>query len=183
MSRLMVLHGCCTLQLTQGQNTLIDAVDYPVLSRRKWQVTECRERLYAVGREHLLPNGVNPKRNFYLHRWLLSDELQKLPPKTEVDHKNRDTLDNSRNNLRTAMKGQNRQNSRKRITQGAKGAPSSQYKGVGWYKRFCKWRAYIVNRGKQTELGMFDTEIEAARAYNRAALHLFGEFARVNEFI
>ncbi len=57
---------------------------------------------------------------------------------------------------------------------------SSKYVGVGWFKRDGRWRAYICWNGKHLHLGYFDSEIDAALAYDREARRLFGLFARVN---
>lgn len=57
---------------------------------------------------------------------------------------------------------------------------SSVYKGVCWDKNRCKWMSSIKINGKNKYLGRFDSEVDAANAYNIAALELFGEFAQVN---
>jgi hypothetical protein len=51
---------------------------------------------------------------------------------------------------------------------------------VSWEKRVEKWRATITFNRKQIHLGAFDDESEAARAYDRKALELFGAFAKTN---
>ena len=61
---------------------------------------------------------------------------------------------------------------------------SSQYRGVnyiGYGRRKKRWRAYYFINKKQTVIGYFDDEKDAARAYNKRAKELFGEFARLNE--
>lgn len=57
---------------------------------------------------------------------------------------------------------------------------TSKYVGVSWFKRDSKWRAYLKQNGKQFHLGYFASEIEAAKAYDKKALKLFGEFACIN---
>lgn len=60
-------------------------------------------------------------------------------------------------------------------------AATSQFKGVRFHQRLGKWHAFIVlEKGKQTHLGYFLSEIEAARAYDDAARENFGAFARTN---
>lgn len=93
----------------------------------------------------------------------------------EVDHKNGDGLDNRRENLRAATDSQNSANAGKCAC-----ASTSRFKGVSWGKDRGKWRAYIEMNGRQKFLGYFHDELDAARAYNEAALEAFGEFARVN---
>lgn len=56
----------------------------------------------------------------------------------------------------------------------------SQYKGVIWAPEVKQWHGQIEHRGNTICLGHFDTEEEAAMAYNVKAIHLFGEFVKVN---
>jgi hypothetical protein len=57
---------------------------------------------------------------------------------------------------------------------------TSRYKGVCWYKAAKIWKAAIKFKGKNHNLGQFKNEIDAARAYDKAAAKLFGEFAYLN---
>ena len=57
---------------------------------------------------------------------------------------------------------------------------SSQYKGVAFHKRRSRWCADIKFDRKNLYLGHFDTEEDAARAYNTKAIELFGELAHLN---
>jgi len=52
--------------------------------------------------------------------------------------------------------------------------------GVCYEKRARKWIAVIYNEGKRIWIGTFETEIDAARAYDEAAKKYHGEFARLN---
>ena len=92
----------------------------------------------------------------------------------EVDHIDRNPLNNHRINLRICTKAQNQQNCKGR-------GGTSKYKGVCWEKRRKKWRATIKNNGKQVHIGEFCDEKEAAKAYNKKALEFFGEFSRLNK--
>jgi hypothetical protein len=97
-----------------------------------------------------------------------------VPKGMEIDHKDGDGLNNQRSNLRLASKKQNQAN---------RGAPTnnrSGYKGVSANGRG-GWRASIFVDGKTRRVGDYDTPLEAARAYNQAALAAFGEFAKLNE--
>jgi hypothetical protein len=101
--------------------------------------------------------------------------LMNAPKNMEVDHINGNPLDNRRNNLRLATAGQNRaafQSPRKNKT--------SRYRGVRWHKRVKKWMASIGSNHKVYYLGYYTIEEQAALAYNKAALGLFGEFAQLN---
>jgi hypothetical protein len=96
-------------------------------------------------------------------------------PKECIDHINGDKLDNRIENLREATKAQNNRNV------GSKGG-SSKYCGVAWCKSKNKWEAYITFNRKKKHLGRYSEEIDAAMAYNKAAIEMFGEFAKLNEF-
>ena len=77
-------------------------------------------------------------------------------------------------NLRPCTPGENARNRAKRI------ASISQYKGVGYRKRNKKWFAEIAIAGEHIWPGFCDSEIDAARTYDRAAVERFGEFANLN---
>ena len=111
----------------------------------------------------------------YLHRAVLQRKLGRvLIPRLEfTDHINGDGLDNRRDNLRVASKRQNNANRAKRP------GFTSAYLGV-CTTRGGRWLAEISDGGRQRYLGQFDTEAEAALAYNAAALEVHGEFARLN---
>lgn len=91
-----------------------------------------------------------------------------------ADHASGNGLDNRRSNLRSATNSQNNANARKRRGTG------SRYKGVSWRADKQKWRAYLVENGKQIFLGYFLTEETAAMAYDQAAKIRFGKFAKLN---
>lgn len=98
-----------------------------------------------------------------------------------VDHINGDSLDNRRSNLRLATSQENNRNAKKAA--GKMRVMSSQYKGLSRVKdglRSKKWRAMLAIDRKRIHLGHFNTEEEAARAYDAAAKEHFGEFARLN---
>jgi hypothetical protein len=182
MPPLTILHGCATIQLTRGLNTLVDAEDYQRFRGLNWFAAAPSDSHYCYACRK------GPRKAFkaigpsviYLHGEILKLSLGKMPPGKLCDHKNRDVRDNRRDNLRPASSFQNRVNARKKLWRGGK---SSEYKGVSWRKRRSTWRAIITFDDKQYELGAFSSEIDAARAYNAAALRLFGEFAKINEGI
>lgn len=90
----------------------------------------------------------------------------------EVDHKNFNRLDNRLFNLRIATRAQNQANARLRPDN------KSGFRGVHFRNREQKWGARTGNDGKW--LGTFETAIDAARAYNRAAKKKYGKFAKLN---
>lgn len=93
---------------------------------------------------------------------------------TGVDHRDGDKTNNRIENLRPATKSQNEANTARRSTN------TSGYKGVYWLKNAGKWRAKIDFNKKQIHIGLFDSKHEAAIAYNRKAIELFGEYASLN---
>ncbi len=58
---------------------------------------------------------------------------------------------------------------------------SSGFKGVSWFKAVKKWRAQIQYKKIVYYLGSYEKRIDAARAYNEAAIKFHGEFAKLNE--
>jgi hypothetical protein len=109
-------------------------------------------------------------RTEFLHHLLLPKK-----PGFLVDHINLDSLDDQRGNLRYVTRTGNSANRSKQ-----RGKTTSQYKGVSWLKCGQAWMAYIKHHGKRSYLGLFNDEEDAARAYDVAAVRLFGEFARPN---
>lgn len=93
----------------------------------------------------------------------------------QVDHINRDTLDNRRQNLRFATPSQNAAN--KIIGENNK----SGFKGVFWDRYSNSWHAKIKVNYKQIHIGFFKTPEDAAKAYNQVALKHFGKFALLNQ--
>jgi len=111
-----------------------------------------------------------------LHRVVLARELgRELRPGEQVDHIDRNTVDDRIENLRLATSSQNQANRSK-----PKGTYSSEYKGVHWYKRTKKWMARIMVNQKSIHLGYFTDEMDAASAYDEAAMEHFGDFAKLN---
>jgi hypothetical protein len=157
------------IELTKGYKTIVDDSDYEWLSAYSWCILN-EDNLYAV---HKVGN-----RKILMHREIL-DVVDK---DIFVDHIDCNKLNNRRNNLRTCTFRQNMQNKRPPKTQ-----KGSKYKGVGFYKNIQKYYARIKHTVKETGkkesiyLGNFDSEIEAAKAYNEKALELFGEFAYLND--
>jgi hypothetical protein len=93
-----------------------------------------------------------------------------------IDHKNHNGLDNRKTNLRKITHQQNMMNRRPSKNS------TSKYKGVSLFKRDKKWIAHICFNRILRYIGIFATEIEAAKAYNIFAKKYFGEYAYLNKF-
>lgn len=143
----------------------IDPENQALLEERSWRIRRYSDGTFCVEGSNWI-NGRNV--TCYLHRVIMN-----APPGVQVDHINGDTLDNRRCNLRLCT---HKENGHNRKLQGG----TSKFKGVTWHKRDRKWQAGIRHNGKQIHLGYFNDDVEAARAYDRAARKYFGEFARVN---
>lgn len=96
-----------------------------------------------------------------------------------IDHIDQNKRNNRIENLReSTLSGNNTNKVKIKTINGNK--PSSQYKGVSWESDRKKWRVKIMKDGKRIDLGRFINEIDAAKAYNNAAIDLHGEFAYLN---
>lgn len=152
------------IELDKGQFTLVDDEDFDELNKHRW-----------FAHYHKNMDGYYVKRRckkviLRMHRVIMN-----APKKMQVDHKNHDTLDNRKQNLRLCSCSQNCMNTikHKKFT--------SKHKGVYWLKDVKKWRVTIVIKRKRIHLGYFDNEEDGARAYNKKAKELFGEFALLND--
>ena len=153
--------SCVTIPLTKGLYATIDAADFEVVSRYSWAAQETTGGVYAK-------TWVAGK-NLYIHRVI----MEVIDSKIHVDHRNQNTLDNRRENLRLTDKFGNARNRAPN-----KRRKHTRYKGVTL--RGKRWEAKIKIKGEVVNLGRFETDIEAALAYDRAARELFGEFAYLN---
>lgn len=149
------------IPLTRGLFAVVDAEDYPRLSQHTWFAEGTPKNYYAVRKE----NGKSIK----MHRQILN-----APDHLVVDHIDHNGLYNQKKNLRLATFTQNCQNQR-RISH-----KTSRYKGVHWHRRLKKWAAQITCDKKTYHLGYFTEEIDAAKAYDRAARKYHGAFASLN---
>lgn len=137
----------------------IDTKDAELVSKYQW----------SLSGQNGYPKAGHSKapKNGYLHRMLLQPE-----PYEKVDHINGNKLDNRRKNLRIVTSQQN--NMARHIINAKSGYKGVNRHGVGY-------RATIKFNRKQIRLGTYPTPEKAARAYNQAALALFGEYAVINK--
>lgn len=156
---------------TKGRVAIFDVTDSAAVGRFNWTTIK--------------PGGPTARRVYAQRRVMVGDELIAIclhkeifgAAECQIDHINGDGLDCRRENLRAATNAQNQMN---KITTTAK----SGYRGV--HKTKNGWLATISKtengnrRQRQRFLGYHKTAIDAAMAYDRAAIVLFGEFARPN---
>lgn len=157
-------HPYKEIELTTGGKCLVSEEDFDYLNKFKWH----KRTADGYAARTVYDNG-----KFITVR--MHRQIVEAPSGLVVDHVNRDRLDNRRENLRVATRSQNTANSIKPSTN------TSGYKGVSYRKEQDRWRAFIRVNKKGISLGQYATAIEAARAYNEAALKYFGEYALLNE--
>jgi hypothetical protein len=146
------------IPLGDGFYAYVDAADYEWLSQWNWHLAACG---YAARNE----NG----KTILMHR-----QIMEPPEGMLVDHEDGNKANNCRFNLRVCTRLENQRNMRKQNN------AVSQFKGAFYDKRYDRWYSRCRYGGRYQFLGYFDEEIEAARAYDRAAVQWFGEFARLN---
>lgn len=150
-----------TIPLTQNKIALVSDGDYPLLMQWKWTYLDNGRSGYAVRWEK--------RRTIYMHRQIMQAAAGQV-----IDHEDGNGLNNQRENLRVCNTSLNQVN---RATQ----QRAIPYRGVHRSKQTDRpWKAQIKAQRRVYHLGAFATQEEAARIYDRAALHFFGSFARLN---
>jgi|WetSurMetagenome_2_1015567.scaffolds.fasta_scaffold47609_3 hypothetical protein len=144
--------------LKNNDMVTIDGEDESLLKKFKWYLSKSKDkkRNYAV-------TTINGK-TIRMHRMIMNCVNSKI----DIDHIDHNGLNNKKSNLRLCTRSQNMGNVLK-----------LKYKGV--QKRTNIFRAYIDKDYKRIYLGNFNTPEEAANAYNKKAVELFGEFACLNQ--
>lgn len=161
----------CQIELSSGNFVIVDEDDYAHLSQWRWREhTGTATRNKHVGTIGNWRDGRRKDICIFMHR-----EIMNAPLGMDVDHINGDRLDNRKSNLRVCTHAENRRNTKTPTTN------KSGYKGVSWCIRDNKWIAFITLNGKSKNLGRYIDIMDAARAYNNAAIKYFGEYARINK--
>jgi HNH endonuclease len=153
-----------TISLTKGFSAIVDDADFEWLMQWEWHCIVNKRNKYAVRSLHgIRMHGIR------MHRVIIN-----APSGILVDHIDGNGLNNQRSNLRLCTNAQNMRN--------MKISPrgTSQYKGVQWRKDHSKWQTSIMSNYRRYHIGYFTSEVEAARAYDAAAIRHFGEFACLN---
>lgn len=147
---------------------MVDDEDYEELMQYNWHAYKHRNTYYAIRNVELYPGA---RTTVKMHR-----QIMRALPGEIIDHKNGKGLDCQRENLRIATSSQNAANKRAMV------GSTSRFKGVSWHKQHGKWYSCIYSKDKKKHvfIGLYDDEAEAAKAYDRKAIELFGEFAKLN---
>lgn len=154
------------IPLTKGLWVLCDWEDATFLSQWNWSACKSRTDDNFYARRRMRIN--DDHRNKNLHQLLL-----RTSDGNTVDHRNGNSLDNRRCNLRLATHAQQSWNRRLQKSN------RSGYKGVYWNKQARKWHACCTSHNKRNHLGFFDIKEDAAQAYILAAYLQHGEFIRL----
>lgn len=141
-----------TILTNHGKEIFVDDKDFEYLSKYRWWIGNGYPQCYFE------------KRVVYMHRLVMGLDSP------EIDHINRNRLDNRRSNLRFCSSSQNKANT------GLWSKNNSGYKGVGFVKSKKKWRARVSGE----HLGHFNTPQEAALAYDKRIKEIYGEFVFQN---
>jgi len=153
------------IPLTKGMVATVSNQWFKKLSKVKWYAQKCGLHYYAARRDRA-------GRLILMHRVIMGATARQV-----VDHRDLCGLNNLRRNLRLASHSQNHGNQKK-----YSGRFTSRFKGVcrSNANDYNPWIAYITVDSKRRYLGYHSTPEKAARAYNKAARHLFGPFALLN---
>jgi hypothetical protein len=162
------------IELTQGYTALVDDEDYQrVIDAGPWHAalnTRNDGTVKGIYAHHnTRVNGQSTSTR--LHHFVL-----RVDKSVEIDHKDRNGLNNQKENLRKA-EGKNSCNA------GLYRSNTSGFKGVSVHRNVhgpIQWKAQVRCGGAVHYLGLFPTAREAALAYDAEAKRLFGEFASTN---
>lgn len=151
------------ISLTKGKTSIIDEEDYERVIQHKWCASDSGNGIFYGYRKN---NG----KTVLLHRFIMNVSDKSI----EVDHKNNNPLDNRKSNLRTCSRLNNNRNKSPHKNS------TSKYLGVSWDKIRSKWKSNIYVNKKLVYLGRFESEIDAAIAYDEIAKKEFKEYANLN---
>lgn len=160
------------IHLTKGQVTVIDCADDYAVKLKWFALFNGKLQFpYYAARNKSRANGGTGGAEL-LHRVIMSNILgRELTDDEQVDHRDGDGLNNTRENLRLATCAENQRN------KGRRPVNTSGYIGVCWHKQHQKWAASLASHGRRRHLGLFSNIHEAVVAYDRACYSMNGDFA------
>lgn len=158
------------IALTRGKVALVDDDDFERISATRWRARRGKringpDAFYALGEVKRDGKRVGIE----MHRVIMGE------PEAFIDHIDGDGLNNLRSNLRICTNSLNQANRALLLP-----IKASRFRGVTWHKQSSRWQAAIKVLRRSIYLGLFDTEEEAAVAYDTAASVHFGPYARLN---
>lgn len=159
------------IKTNKGEIILVDNTDFAWLKNWRWHLNEkgYATRFALVWKKKIDGKERRKRKVIKMHRLIMGVKIGLF-----VDHIDGNPRNNQRANLRICTTSQNLMNMKKQFNK------SSKYKGVFLPKGKKKWRAFIKFNYKSFAIGSFETEKEAAKAYDQRAKELFGSFAHLN---
>lgn len=157
------------IELSRGKVALVDSEDWEYLNKFNWHTSNSSSK-------HTPLTSWRAYRKINKRRVGMHNIIMNCPKGMLIDHINHDGLDNRKSNLRICTPAQNSINKRNSPLR------NNNYKGVKWLEHQQRWcvRMGSTKSGTAKYVGTYDTEIEAAKAYNNAAIEMYGEFACLN---
>ena len=161
--RYSVVDGHMECTLPTGGRFRIDCEDYALVAQYRWTMNAAGYFVASLGRK---------SNHIFLHRLIMNP-----PDGLYVDHIDGDKSNCQRSNMRLCSYTENNRNV------GLQQNNQCGYKGVYWASDRGKWRAEITVDRKHIHIGSFDSPIDAAEAYDEAAILYFGEYAKTNKML
>jgi hypothetical protein len=156
------------IPLTQGMFAMVDDEDFEFLNQWKWSVHKGKNNSFYAKRNSNSTDGLLKRKNILMHR-----EIMKITdPNIIIDHEDHNGLNCQKSNMRSCNHSENNKN---RSSHGA-----SKFLGVSWQASIKRWRAEIKNNNVKEYIGVYINEVDAAKAYDKKAIKLHGEFANLN---
>jgi len=150
---------------------LVDDEDYHMVLSHSENWSHVSSGALARSKILMSRSELNKGRKVAMHRLIM--RLYKDDGR-DVDHINRNNLDNRKCNLRLCEHYENLHNNKK------KDGKTSKYKGVSWHKKGGKWQVHLSVAGKRIYGGLFENENDAALKANELMAKYIGEFAYLN---